>query len=163
MQESEIVRITEQNYLEFCKLIEWRRTGREEEPDLSRYQGERERQFFSKHDVLSSESFYVFAARCDGKFVGYLTAALIPKADPRLGTLYIDELWVASDYRHRGIAGLLVREALLVAKRLRLWRVRLTVSTDNDVARAFYRKWGFRESATCMFCELDVKCIPTNI
>ncbi len=84
---------------------------------------------------------------------------MIPKLDPRIGILYIDELWVPEFYRRKGIATLLVKEVLEVAKGLDLWRVRLDVATSNDAARNLYKKVGFLEKSDAKWCEVDVEDI----
>lgn len=153
-----IIRVGEENYNKFSSLIEWRRTGSESN-DLSYYEDEKMKEFFNKYNVLDSDTFFIFAAEKDGKFIGYINALLIPKPDPRLGLLYVDELWVPDCYRKEGIASLLMKEVFKVAKELNLWRMRLYVDTYNDVARNFYKKSGYTENGDCKFCEVDVRDI----
>lgn len=157
-KEISIVRVGKDNYFKFSSLIEWRRTGKEQ-TDLSYYENIEMENFFEKHNVLNSDTFFVFAAEKGGKFVGYINAVLIPKPDPRLGILYVDELWTPEVYRNEGIATILMKEVFKLAKELRLWHVRLYVGTWNDVARNFYKKSGFLEEGDCKFCEIDVKDI----
>lgn len=151
----EIVRIGRENYPLFTALIEWRRTGKPQ-TELSYYDNEMMKQFFDKYNVLDSDTFFIFAAKLGDKLVGYINAVVIPKPDPRLGLLYIDELWVPKEYRNQGIAGMLMKEAFKVAKKLKLWRVRLFVGTQNEVARGFYRKMGYKETDDCKCCEVNV-------
>lgn len=151
----EIVRIGPADYGAFSALLEWRRTG-QEETETIRYQAGHLRQFMQQYSVLDSEMFFIYAAKVNGKLVGYINAIIIPKPDPRLGIMYIDELWTAPQYRGVGIAGMLLEEVIHLAKQLGLWRVRLYVDTDNDSARTCYRKAGFVEKGDCLFCEVDV-------
>ncbi len=154
--EIEIVRIGKAEYAEFASLLEWRRTG-SEGADASRYRAPELHAFFEEFAVLESPAFHIYAARVSGKLVGYINAVLMPKPDPRRGILYVDELWTAPPYRGQGIAGRLLTQAENLARELRLWRVRLYVNTDNDAARACYRRAGFTEKDNCLFCEMDVQ------
>ncbi len=154
----EIVRIGMDEYPEFCKLLEWRRTANEE-GDTSVYLSGPPREFLQQFNVLDSKLFYIYAARVDGKFVSYINAIIIPKPDPRMGMMYIDELWTAPAFRQGGIATLLMREVFKLSKRLNLWRVRLYVAEDNDAARSYYRKQGFSEKTHDVWCEVSVRDI----
>lgn len=151
----EIVRIGPADYGAFSALLEWRRTG-QEEAETIRYQAEPLQQFMQRYSVLDSDMFYIYAAKVNDKLAGYINAIVIPKPDPRLGIMYIDELWTAPRYRGMGIAGALLETVIALAERLKLWRVRLYVDTDNDSARTCYRKAGFVEKGGCLFCEVDV-------
>lgn len=161
MNDLQIARVGSDEYAAYCSLLEWRRTG-DPAADIGRYQDEQFQQFLQERRLLESDSFFIYAARQDGRFVGYVNAALMPKPDPRRGSLYIDELWTAPPYRGRGIAGQLLQRTIRLAEQLRLWRVRLYVNADNDSARACYRKVGFREQEDCLFCELDVAAIAAE-
>jgi ribosomal protein S18 acetylase RimI-like enzyme len=152
----QVIRVGEDEYPEFSRLLEWRRTG-EEQVDTSSYLTDRTQAFLRKYNVLSSETFFIYAARAEGRYVGYITAIVIPKPDPRPGMFYVDELWVAEPYRHAGIATLLMNEALRVARRLELWTVRLYVGMDNLAARSYYRKMGFEEKGDAVWCEIDAR------
>lgn len=151
----EIVRIGPADYGAFSALLERRRTG-QEEVETVMYQAEHLQQFMQQYRVLDSEIFFIYAAKVNDKLIGYINAIVIPKPDPRLGIMYIDELWTAPRYRGMGIAGMLLEEVNHLAKQLGLWRVRLYVDTDNDSARTCYRKAGFVEKGDCLFCEVDV-------
>ena len=151
----EVLRVGANEYADFCDLLEWRRTGKEN-GDTSAYHAEEIQQFFQEYQVLDSETFFIYAARVNGRFVAYSTAMVIPKPDPRRGLLYVDELWVAEPYRLAGIATLLMNEALDLARKLRLWRVRLYVGMDNLAARNYYRKMGFAERGDAVWCEFDL-------
>ncbi len=157
-EEVSIIRVGEKDYLSFCRLLGWRRTG-QEQGDLSYYEDKKSKDFLKKYSILNSSTIFVFAAKLQDKYVGYLSVILMPKLDPRIGILYIDELWVPEPYRRNGIATLLMKEVFKIAKRLDLWRVRLHVATSNDVARNYYKKVGFLEKSDAKWCEVDVKDI----
>lgn len=151
----QIVRIQAQNYPAFCKLLEWRRTG-QKDGDTKAYHSEQVAGFFQTYQILDSDQFFIFAAQYGEEFVGYINAVLIPKPDPRLGILYVDELWVPEVYRRNGIAELLIDEIHQFGKEKNLWRIRLFTETDNLIGRSFYQKVGYQEKGDAIFCELDL-------
>ncbi|MBV9468049.1 MAG: GNAT family N-acetyltransferase [Abitibacteriaceae bacterium] len=104
------------------------------------------------HDFLQSDSFWLFAAEWQEQFVGYVTAARIPKADGRLCFLYVDELFVLKPYRRQGVATALLQAVLELARTLSAQGVRLLVEPDNQAARALYQSLGFHQS-TLIFCQ----------
>lgn len=156
--EIEVVRIGRDNYDEFCRMIEWRVTGKEG-ADISKYKEAEQKEFFERYGTLNSDRFFIFAAKEDYKFIGWITAVLIQKPDPRLGVLYVDELWVGEEYRNRGAAAKLMEKVFKVAKEMKLWKVRLYVSADNEAGRGFYKKMGFSENDYCYFSEVAVRDI----
>lgn len=154
-KEISIIRINNENYLEFSKVLEWRRTG-EEQRDFEGYKGKKMSNFFREHNVLNSKQFYIYAAKLEGKVIGYINGIVIPKFDPRIGIMYVDELWTAPPYRKMGIAEKLMKEIINKAKEMELWRLRLYVSKDNPPARNFYKKMGYIEKDESLFCEIDL-------
>lgn len=150
-----IIQIQEQDFPAFSQLLEWRRTG-QEEGDATNYQTEKVMNFMDQYRVLKSDQFFIYAAKVENKLVGYINAILIPKPDPRLGTMYVDELWVPEIYRQNGIAELLMKEVFRKSKDLDLRSVRLYVDTYNQVARNFYQKVGYQEKGDSIFCEVNV-------
>ena len=126
----------------------WRDIEREEHPG----DGEAEeravreaRRSLSVFNYLDSDSFWIFAADVDHRFVGYAAAARIPKADARVGFLYIDELYVLADYRNRGHATRIMETAMSHAMSLRLGGIRLLVDHANPTARRLYERLGLAE------------------
>ena len=157
-REIAILRITEKEYPEFAKLLEYRRTGRDDDDaDTDAYADRGLQEFLKRYSVLNSDSFFIFAARQGSRYVGYISAILIPKPDPRRGVLYVDELWTAPPYRRQDVASRLMEKVIAIARELDLWRVRLYVGVDNPAARDFYKRAGFTEKDTCRFCEIDLK------
>lgn len=105
---------------------------------------------------LHSDHHWLFLARREGRPAGYALAVRIPKADERLGFLFVDELYVLPAYRRRGVGRALLVEIQALARRLGLAGVRLLVRPGNRPARRLYRAAGFRESAA-VFCEWRVR------
>jgi ribosomal protein S18 acetylase RimI-like enzyme len=126
----------------------WRDIEQEEHPG----DGEAEeravreaRRSLSVFDYLDSDSFWIFAAEADDRYVGYAAAARIPKADARVGFLYIDELYVLTEYRNRGHATRIMEMAMSHAMSLRLGGIRLLVDHGNPTARRLYERLGLAE------------------
>ena len=102
-------------------------------------------------DFLSTDSFWIFGGEFDGHLVGYATVVRIPKADSRLGTLYVDELYVLAEHRRRGVAAAIIEAVCDLAAEFRYWRVRLNTDPKNDPACALYRSLGFRDHGDGFF------------
>lgn len=72
----------------------------------------------------------------------------IEHAPIRIGELYISDVAVASAYRRRGIAALMLRHAEREAQRQRLQYLSLYVHAHNQAALALYAKAGFVTAKT---------------
>ncbi|WBW96428.1 GNAT family N-acetyltransferase [Oceanirhabdus sp. W0125-5] len=153
-QQLVIKRIKEDNYREFSKVLQWRGTGIKEEK--SEEEIKKVLEFFNKHDIFKNDHFLLFAAELEGEYVGYIVASFLPKPDNRLGTFFVDELWVHEEYRGKNIAQALLDEVYNEGKRQGVWRVRLYVAEDNPAGRRAYAKNGFVEKGPCQFCERDI-------
>ncbi len=110
------------------------------------------RRSLEAYDWLRSENYRLVLAYVNEEAAGYALAARLPKADGRVGFLFVDELFVLPPYRRKGIASVLLKRAQSLAVEMGLAGVRLLVRTGNEAARELYRKAGFRESET-IFCE----------
>lgn len=150
MQNVRIAEMCSSDAVKVARLLEGRRGGRL--PGPARIGNDKVR---AAERALSHNGFWMLAAEVDSGLIGYLTACLIPKADPRGGTLYIDEIWVLPDWRRRGVARRLMEGAMRIAERENLWQVRLTVREDDARARQLYLQAGFSESP-CLFCRREV-------
>jgi ribosomal protein S18 acetylase RimI-like enzyme len=136
-----IVRIDEANYPAFADMLYWRATGQERSPAGTplpeRYRSE-----------LNHPGLQVYAYETEGRFVGWISLAYIPKVSRCHGHVYVDELWVAPEFRRRGIAAKLMGEADRLCKELDASGIRLYVNTENPGARALYEKCGFTADGT---------------
>lgn len=141
----QIIRITDEEAHLLQDLLYWRREGQKPimkaEPAV-------------KIPALSWPGFYVYGAWSKEGLWGYVTAACIPKPDPRGACLYIDELWVAKPHRRQGIARNLLIRVQELGRDLGVWRLRLLVGKENMEARSLYRDLGFLEAGDCVFCEM---------
>ena len=143
-----IERIMLQNYPQFDDMCYWRATGTErvksDTPVCDAVKKE-----------LADPNFALYAAKADGRYVGWIALAYIPKVS-RLkghGHVYVDELWVQDDYRRNGIAKALLQKA---DEQVKIWDavgVRLYVNTENPNAKALYEQMGFAGEETAYFME----------
>lgn len=106
----------------------------------------------ARYDFTQSDACWMWLAHVDGEAAGYASTVRIPKADGRVGFLFVDELVVLPAYRRVGVASALLQRLADHAHELGLHGVRLLVRPTNDAARQLYRGAGFRESET-IFCE----------
>ena len=96
-------------------------------------------------DSLHSDTCFLLLAHLEGEPAGYLLAVRIPKADARVGFLFVDELYVLPPFRRRGVARALVEQVQALAVEMGLAGVRLLVRPENEAARRLYRQCGFTE------------------
>jgi ribosomal protein S18 acetylase RimI-like enzyme len=133
----------------------WRDIAREEhpdDPDAEERAARGSRRSRSEFDYLDTDSFWIFASEAEHRYAGYASASRIPKADARVGFLYIDELYVLQNHRRLGHATRILEMAVTHAGNLRLAGVRLLVDPANTAARRLYDRLGFVERNQ-VFCE----------
>ena len=109
----------------------------------------------SVFDFLSSDSAWLLLAMHDDLPIGYATLARLPKADSRVGVLYLDELHVLKSHRRHGVGSALLREAEMIAREINAWRLRLLVGLKNDTAQQFYKAVGF-DVSEAVFCQKEL-------
>lgn len=80
---------------------------------------------------------YFLLRDADGTAAGYFAVA--PAADH----LFLSKLYVAAEFRGRGLARLALDQARALAQGLGLGRIELTVNRRNAAAIAAYRRLGF--------------------
>ncbi len=91
----------------------------------------------SLYDFFDSDSFWVFVAESGDAFVGYATAARIPKLDSRVGFMHLDELAVLRLHRRMGVAKAIVDAVDSLARKLNLAGIRVAVRPTNEAAKTF--------------------------
>jgi GNAT superfamily N-acetyltransferase len=103
-------------------------------------------------DFMRSDSCWMLMATSDSTPAGYATFVRIPKADARIGFLFVDELYVLKPFRRAGVARALLQSVDQKAAELSLIGVRLLVRSENAAARNLYNDCGYTEHTT-LFCE----------
>lgn len=83
----------------------------------------------------------VMAAMLGDKFAGVLQMDLEHGADQGIG--YIPFVYMAPDYRKKGLGVQLIGQAVATYRPLGRDRLRLRCAPDNGVAQRFYKKYGF--------------------
>lgn len=149
----EVIQVTHEHLplLEELWRADWLEEHPEEEPGVMETAAGI-RKALAHYDFLRSDSFWVFAAQVNGRFVGYMTVVRIPKVDVRLLFLFVDELFVLRAFRRQGIAKALLQTALALGTSLSAEGVRLIVDAENEAARQLYRSCGFTEGEQ-IFCQ----------
>ena len=147
-----IEKINKDNYGMFEDLTFVRKNGREKTAEESALP----REYAQTLKTLANENLYIFAAKTDGKFVGYVSAVYIPKVgSPKSpGHFFIDELWTQPEYRKSGIAYALMSQAEEASKEAGAIGMRLYTGSDNTAARALYKKCGY-ENLGCDACFME--------
>ena len=143
-----IEQVTVENYPMFDDLLYWREHGAEREAG----------QGTVTEDVrqeLQNPDLYLFAAASDGRYVGWISLVYIPKVSKWRGHghVYVDELWVAPQYRRQGVAAALTEKADELRSQFNAVGIRLYVNVENPGARRLYESCGFREDGQAHFME----------
>ena len=130
----------------FDNMVFYRKHGREKsEVEL------KDNQDFNSYctaycNALDVQTFYVFAAQLEEKFVGYIFINYLPKigVQNNNGHLYIEDLWTHPNYRRMGVAESLMKKAEDLAKEKNIYGLRVGVNSTNAAAIALYEKCGYK-------------------
>lgn len=147
-----IERITRENYRMFDDMVGWRMTGVELTQEQKKANASNT--FTDVFGDLEHPGFYSYGALCDGRFVGWISIMYTPKIGRRRwkkGVIYVDELWVAPEYRRKGIAKQLVKKAFVCQKEEGAVEVRLYVGEDNLAAQGLYKKCGLQMMGKALY------------
>ena len=139
MADFDIERVDEANYEMFDDMAFLRAHGFRREQAPAPLSGR-------MREALADPDFRLYAARAEGRFVGWIALMYMPKLGKWQGRghVYVDELWVEPGFRRRGIARALMRKADELAAAREAMGVRLYVNTDNPAAQALYERCGYR-------------------
>ena len=144
----EIERINEEHYPGFDDMVFWRENGYEREPS----------QMIVPEQIrkeLSNPNLYIYAASADKRYVGWISLVYIPKVGRWKGSghVYVDELWVAPDYRRQSLGKELMKKADDLVTELGAAGIRLYVNVDNPGAQALYEFCGYQENGKACLME----------
>lgn len=106
--------------------------------------------------ILKSQKAAVFIAEIDGKCAGHILVELktLPKCYIIKLEAYISELFVKKEYRKKGVATRLLREAEKWGKKKHAAQFGLTVNVKNKKAQACYSKFGLQVQRFKMIKEI---------
>lgn len=151
MMEYAIVRVDRENYPKFDEMVFGRIHGREK---TDRERGTAQ-DFDAVYEALGNGNLFVFAASAEGTFIGWISLVYIPKVGRTKGKghLFIDELWVSSPFRRKGIADALMAKADALSKEQNMLGLRLYVNTANHEAISFYQTCGYAKQGEALFME----------
>lgn len=96
-------------------------------------------------------------ARAGGEAVGYLLAVYVFSLEHFGLTAEVDELFVLSGHRGSGIGSALLQAAESAAAGAGCTNMSLRLGWDNDKARAFYGRHGFRERSGYRLLEKELE------
>jgi len=148
-----LIKLEKATYNEFKFCTEWRRSG--VKPDSNTVcKLELKDDPIGLFDLIDKGIMQVYYAKIDKEIAGYISASIIPKPDARIGTMFVDEVWVPDEYRGNGIAKLLMKKVIDESERMGMWRTRLYVAADNPGAIRCYESVGMvRDEGSCYFYE----------
>ena len=89
---------------------------------------------------------FVLIAEIDGKFAGFQRADIqaIPNFFKHNKILYLDDAYILSEFRRKGIATLLIRETENIARRNKIRRLQGRVYTFNKPVQKLLAGLGYR-------------------
>lgn len=152
----EIERITEKNYPLFDDMIHWRMSGQERSAE-EKSQNEK-REFIKQSNELKRQGFRVYAARHQGRYVGWIACLYIPKVGVwEQGVVFVDELWVVPSFRGFGVGGHLLAKAFDMQNEYEAKEVRLYTGIDNAAAQRLFSKSGFQFSGKACYMRSSKK------
>ena len=97
-------------------------------------------------ELLSCPEFNLIWLIRDGDTaIGYSILTLGHSIEYGGRDAFIDELYIRSSHRGRGLGRRAVEVAEAAARKLRVRAIHLEVDRDNDAALGLYRKFGFEE------------------
>jgi len=148
-----IVKVDKNNYTLFDDMVFFRINGRDKN-EIERTSNKIDNTVF---DTLEDKNLYIYAAQIDNKFIGWISFVYLPKVGRTNGRgyLYIDELWVNSDYRNKGIGYALMEKGEIISEELNTLGLRLYVNMDNNEALSLYKKIGYVEKGSAFFMEKE--------
>jgi GNAT superfamily N-acetyltransferase len=100
-------------------------------------------------------SAYVLLAWDDSQLAGIAAYSFLWPAAGVTRSAYLKELYVARDYRRRGVGKLLIQNLFSVAADLGCSRVEWTTDADNTDAQRFYQELGIEKNPSKVFYRLE--------
>lgn len=144
----EIDKITKDNYPLFDDMVFWRESGTEREPANTSVSSQIIKE-------LSNPDLFIYAAKVDNRYVGWISLIYMPKVGKWQGSghIYVDELWVAPEFHRQGLGKELMKKADILQEELGASGIRLYVNTENPGAEALYKLCGFQNTGKAFFME----------
>ena len=97
-------------------------------------------------EIISAKNTYVFVAEYDNKIAGMLT--LVTYKISSGAKAWIEDVAVDNAFQGKGIGRSLTEHAINFAKKLNIWKIDLTSSSDRIAANILYQKIGFVKRVT---------------
>ena len=91
----------------------------------------------------------LYVAIEDGKIIGFVASGVTSENDKRV---YVNELWVGSDYQKRGIGKALLGFVEKIYREKGFRKIRLTVRRDAEAFK-FYKKMKYEEYKKLVYME----------
>ena len=141
-----IEKIDADRYPLFDDMVFWREHGFEREPSQMPVTEPIRKE-------LANPNLYLYAVMADGRYVGWISLIYLPKVGrwKGRGHVYVDELWVAPEFRGQGLAKALMKKADALKTELEAAGIRLYVNVDNPAAKKLYERCGYLEDGQAYF------------
>ncbi|MBV7265880.1 GNAT family N-acetyltransferase [Erythrobacter ani] len=103
------------------------------------------------NELLSNDDAVLLVALDKARAIGALTAYVLPKFEQNRSELFIYDLAVAEEFRRRGIATRLIREAGNVARGRGVWMMFIQADAGDKAPLSLYRKLSVAEEVAHHF------------
>jgi ribosomal protein S18 acetylase RimI-like enzyme len=101
--------------------------------------------------LAARETIQVFLAEVNGKPVGYANTWTVYSVWSGGLAFIVDDLYIAPDYRNRGIGEDLMKYLIHYAQERNYRRIQLHAESNNHTAHGLYRKLSFQEEEILFF------------
>jgi ribosomal protein S18 acetylase RimI-like enzyme len=92
--------------------------------------------------TLRNPDYKVLVAELDGEIVGFIDQWVLQDFTHGAKHSYINNLYVSSKHRRKGVASKLLRETMMNAKNMGVTEIHVTTRFDNKPAIRLYRTHG---------------------
>ena len=98
-----------------------------------------------KRSIFRKPYAVKFEIRESGKKIGWAYLYIVFQDRHREPYGFIENIYVAPDYRNRGLGSMIVRRVIVEAKKRKCYKLIGTSREANTAAHRFYRRLGFRK------------------
>lgn len=120
------------------------------------YEYEAIKEFFQK--VIDKPEYKIFVLEDDGLFRGYAWIEIIDYPEnafkKAFQSIYIHQINVVKSERQKGYGSQLMEEIYKTAEQHRIKKIQLDYWVDNNIAKNFYKKIGFKKYREFVYKEL---------
>ena len=104
--------------------------------------------------------YHCYIGVWNGEPVGFFTLLVVPTLGPEGRAATVNPLFVAPEWRGRGIGGAMMAEAMRIAAHAGCDTLSVTSRLDDSEAQHFYRSLGFRQHGASFWIDMQPRSDP---